>query len=121
LGSKEGQKALTAVASGSEDLAIKGSAISTAKTFRTLSKYSSNFGNASGALDVTVSTLDAVNVLLDQNSTTGDKVSAGTKAAIKTTIFLIGMSNPVTGAVLGAMDAFGATDWIANKIGSLFN
>ncbi len=119
LGAEAGKKGLTAVAQGLDDLAAKGSAISTAKAARSLGKLAGNFGIASGVLDAGVAAIDAANTI-SSNASTGSKVSAGTKFAIKTAILVIGFSNPVTGAILGVADAAGATDAIAEYIGSKF-
>jgi RHS repeat-associated protein len=119
LGSEAGKKAMTSVAKSSTDLAVKGSAVASAKAYRSLGKLAGNFGIVSGALDAGVALVDFQNTITSDASA-GDKVAAGTKFAVKTAILVIGLSNPITGAILGVLDAFGATDalaeWIGNKI-----
>lgn len=56
---------------------------------------------------------DAVNTIAGDSSPR-DVAKASTKFAIKATIYAIGFSNPITGAVLGVADAFGATDAFVN-------
>ena len=120
LGAGAGASAMTSVAKGSTDLAVKASAVSSGKAFRSLGKVAGRLGIVSGALDAGAAGVDFVNTLGRSNASTGDKVGAGTKLVFKAAIFAIGFSNPITGAFLGIADAFGVTDapteWIGNKI-----
>jgi RHS repeat-associated protein len=115
LGAGAGKDAMTAVAKGTDDLVVKGSAVSAGKALRTLSNSADVLGKASGGLDVLVAGADFINSIVNDASPR-TKAEAGTKLLIKGAIFAIGFSNPITGAVLGAIDAFGGTDALVEWI-----
>ncbi|OQP56422.1 DUF6443 domain-containing protein [Niastella populi] len=115
-GAAGGAKALVNIAKKSTDGAVKGGAVATAKALRGLSLGAKILGTASGALDAGVAGTDFVNALTNPNASPQEVKAAYVKVLVKTTIFAIGFSNPITGVALGVLDAFGATDWVADKI-----
>jgi len=90
--------------------------MSGARALQGLSKLSKVTGITSGTLDAGVAAVDFTRALTDPNATPQQIKAAYVKVVVKTTIFAIGISNPFTGAILGVVDAFGGTDWLADKI-----
>lgn len=115
LGAGAGRDAMTAVAKGADDLAVKGSAVSAGKALRALSNGADILGKFSGGLDVLVAGADFTNTIAN-NASPRAKAEAGTKLIIKGAIFAIGASFPVAGAALGVIDAFGGTDALVEWI-----
>jgi hypothetical protein len=92
---------------------MKGATAGTSKALGILSEVANRAGIVSGLLDVGQSGVDLYNTVTSDSSP-NDVARAATKFVVKAAILAIGYSNPVTGAILGVADAFGATDALVN-------
>jgi hypothetical protein len=115
-GATGGKRAMVAVAKVSTDAAVKGSAISTAKALKGVAKIVKAGGIVSGGIDAGVAATDFVKAMNSDHMDAVQVKATYVKVLVKTTIFAIGFSNPVTGVALGIIDAFGGPDWLADKI-----